>query len=83
MRRKCALIQLKDEKPPYEVKIDEEKCMGENCGCNRFCTRVFKCPGLIWDKKAGKSKVDDVLCVGCGVCADICPEGAIIREEAS
>jgi len=83
MRRKCALIKLKDEKPPYEVKIDEEKCMGENCGCDRFCTRVFKCPGLIWDKKAGKSKVDDVLCVGCGVCADICPEGAIIGEEAS
>jgi indolepyruvate ferredoxin oxidoreductase alpha subunit len=82
MRRKCALLRLKDEKPPYKVSVDEQHCLGENCGCNRFCTRAFKCPGLVWDKEAGKSKVDEVICIGCGVCADICPEGAIIREEA-
>jgi len=25
--------------------------------------------------------IDEVICTGCGVCADICPQSAIIREE--
>ena len=75
------MLKGKDEKPPYKVSVDPLKCIGEDCGCDRVCTRVFKCPGLIWDGESGKSKVDEVICVGCGVCADICPEGAIIKEE--
>ena len=81
VRRRCQMLKGKDEKPPYRVFVDSGKCIGEDCGCDRVCTRVFKCPGLIWDPKEGKSKVDEVICVGCGVCADICPEGAIIKEE--
>ncbi|MBM4447183.1 MAG: indolepyruvate ferredoxin oxidoreductase [Chloroflexi bacterium] len=82
MRRQCELVRAKKEKPPYKVYIDPEKCIGESCGCDRLCTRVFLCPGLTWDKKAGKSKADEVICTGCGVCADVCPQGAIIREAA-
>jgi len=81
MRRRCQMLKGKDEKPPYRVWVDPPKCIGEGCGCDRVCTRVFKCPGLIWDPKEGKSKVDEVICIGCGVCTDICPEGAIIKEE--
>jgi len=81
MRRRCQMLKGKDEKPPYRVWVDPQKCIGEGCGCDRVCTRVFKCPGLIWDPKEGKSKVDEVICIGCGVCTDICPEGAIIKEE--
>jgi indolepyruvate ferredoxin oxidoreductase alpha subunit len=81
MRRKCQMLKGKDEKPPYRVWVDAQKCIGEDCGCDRVCTRVFKCPGLIWDGKSGKSKVDEVICVGCGVCSEICPEGAIQKEE--
>jgi indolepyruvate ferredoxin oxidoreductase alpha subunit len=80
-RRKCALVKAKGEKAAYQVRVDPEKCMGESCGCARICTRIFKCPGLIWDKEKGKSQVDEVICTGCGVCADICPQSAIIREE--
>ncbi len=80
MRRKCAMLKSKEEKAPYKVRVDTQKCVGEDCGCNRLCTRVFRCPGLIWDMAAGKSKIDEVICVGCGVCADVCPEKAIIRE---
>jgi indolepyruvate ferredoxin oxidoreductase alpha subunit len=81
VRRRCQMLKDKEEKPPFRVSVDPGKCIGEDCGCDRVCTRVFKCPGLIWDPKEGKSKVDEVICVGCGVCADICPEGAIIKEE--
>jgi len=82
MRRECELVRGRKAKPPYKVHIDPDKCIGEACGCDSLCTRVFSCPGLIWDKKTGKSKIDEVICTGCGVCADICPQGAIIKEAA-
>lgn len=81
MRRPCAMLKLKEEKPLYKLKVDPKKCIGEECGCNRLCTRIFKCPGLMWDKKTGRAKIDEVICIGCGVCAEICPEKAIIKEE--
>ncbi|NWF56247.1 MAG: 4Fe-4S binding protein [Syntrophaceae bacterium] len=80
-RRKCALVKAKGEKAAYKVRVDAEKCKGEACGCARLCTRIFKCPGLIWNQAKGKSEIDEVICTGCGVCADICPQSAIIREE--
>lgn len=82
LKRKCALLRLKGEKPPYKIHIEQEKCVGQDCGCNQLCTRIFRCPGIIWDVEAKKAKVDEVICVGCGVCADICPNSAIIKEEA-
>ena len=75
------MVQLKEEKPPYRVQVNPELCIGEDCGCDRLCTRLFKCPGLIWDRKTSKAKIDEALCTGCGVCADICPEGAILKKE--
>jgi indolepyruvate ferredoxin oxidoreductase alpha subunit len=69
-----------EKKPPFKMHIDPEKCIGEDCGCARLCTRMFHCPGLMWDGKAGKAAIDEVMCAGCGVCADICPKGAIIKE---
>lgn len=82
MRRECELVRGRKEKPRYKVHIDPDKCIGEACGCDSLCTRVFLCPGLIWDKKTGKAKIDEIICTGCGVCADICPQGAIIKEVA-
>ncbi len=81
MRRKCALIQGREGGYPFRMKVDEDRCIGEECGCNRYCTRIFRCPGLIWNEEKGKAMVDEVACVGCGICADICPQGAIEREE--
>jgi len=82
VKRECALVRARREKPAYKMRIDVERCVGESCGCSRLCSRVFQCPALMWDAEKGVAAIDAVLCAGCGVCADICPSGAIIRETA-
>ncbi len=70
-----------DREKPYKVWVAAEKCVGQACGCDRYCQRIFKCPALLWDKEAGKARIDEAFCAGCGVCSEICPEGAIIKEK--
>lgn len=82
LKQVCALSPEKKNKKRFNMTVDSDKCIGEACGCARMCTRVFKCPGLIWDKDTGQSKINEVICTGCGVCASVCPAGAIIKEEA-
>lgn len=80
----CALSPEKRKtKKRFEMRVDEVKCLGEDCGCNRLCTRIFQCPGLVWNKEKKKAMFDEVICVGCGVCSFICPAEAIKREEAA
>ncbi len=83
LKQKCALSPEKKAGKQFDVSVDEEICLGQNCGCNRLCTRIFKCPGLKWDGEGQVSGIDDVICVGCGVCASICPSGAIRRKEVA
>jgi indolepyruvate ferredoxin oxidoreductase, alpha subunit len=82
LKRECALVRSKKQKKLYNVEVNQERCLGETCGCNRLCTRVFKCPGLYWDRATGKAGIDEAICTGCGVCAEICPASAIRKEVA-
>ncbi|MGB4279120.1 MAG: 4Fe-4S binding protein, partial [Methanoculleus sp.] len=54
---------------PYTV--DPDRCTG--CGT----CRAFGCPAIAF---SDETAVITELCAGCGVCADICPSGAIILE---
>ena len=70
-RRPCALLKYVKHKAPLEVK--EDKCIG----C-KACMKIG-CPAIsIVD---GKAKVDNTLCVGCGVCAQLCKVGALGEKE--
>jgi indolepyruvate ferredoxin oxidoreductase alpha subunit len=80
-RRTCALVQGREGGFPYRMSIDQDVCRGGDCGCNRYCNRVFRCPGITWDDKAGRAAIDEVICVGCGVCEQVCPSGAIKKEK--
>jgi indolepyruvate ferredoxin oxidoreductase alpha subunit len=83
LQQPCALSPERKHEKKYVMYVNETSCLGENCGCNRLCTRIFRCPGLIWDKEKRKAKIDEVMCVGCGVCSSICPVTAIKREAAA
>ena len=81
LKRECALVSAKRQKRLYRVEVEQERCLGETCGCNRLCTRLFKCPGLMWDQATGKARIDEAICTGCGVCTEICPALAIKKEK--
>ncbi len=83
LRQACALSPEKKGKKRFEVAVDETLCVGEACGCNRLCTRIFRCPGLTWDRTKKKAVIDEVICAGCGVCALICPQKAIVKTDLS
>ena len=81
MRQPCATLTAKKQKKPVRVWVDQDVCLGEGCGCDKYCPRVWGCPGNTWDFKNGKAQIDPVTCVGCGVCAKFCPSGAIHVER--
>jgi indolepyruvate ferredoxin oxidoreductase alpha subunit len=83
LKQSCALSPEKKGKKGFLVRVDEALCRGDACGCNRLCTRIFRCPGLLWNRERKKAEIDEVICAGCGFCAGICPAGAILSEEAA
>ncbi|MBQ7637672.1 MAG: 4Fe-4S binding protein, partial [Clostridia bacterium] len=66
-RRPCALLKYVKHAPP--VKVDSDKC--RSC---RSCMKIG-CPAISIKNK--KAVIDETLCVGCGVCAQMCAFGAI------
>lgn len=83
LKQACALSPAKKGQKSFAMRVDPEVCLAEACGCNRLCTRVFKCPGLRVDPQSQKASIDEVICTGCGVCASICPSGAIQTGKAA
>ena len=61
-RRPCALLKYVKHKAP--LAVDPGKCVGcKNC-------MKIGCPAI--SIKEGKAHVDATLCVGCGVCEQLC-----------
>lgn len=80
LRQPCATLMSKQTRKKARVWVDQDKCLGDGCGCDKYCSRVWGCPGNTWDFKKNKALIDPVTCVGCGVCAKLCPGGAIQVE---
>ncbi len=72
-RRPCVLLKyVKPKKPLY---VNPDKCRG----CKK-CMK-FGCPSISFRDK--HAVVDTTLCVGCGVCAQLCPFDAFESEVPS
>ncbi len=77
----CALkkfsAQDKSEFPDLfkaRYKVDADKCIG----C-KLCLKVG-CPAVSFDVATKKSSIGND-CLGCSVCAQVCPKDAIVKED--
>ncbi len=77
-RRKCAMLSISDSKeqgvalPVY--RVDPDKCNG--CW---LCITGFGCPPI--EKEGEVARIVAENCMGCGVCAQLCPSKAIVEVK--
>jgi indolepyruvate ferredoxin oxidoreductase, alpha subunit len=77
MRGQCAILSQRDRRQRGEkttpFRIDPALCT--DC---KLCLNSLGCPALVME--AGRVAIDAAQCDGCGVCAQVCPAGAIVKE---
>jgi len=59
---------------PFRTGITDD-CIA--CG---ICHQDFECPAIGADPQTGMAQIDPNLCSGCGVCVNVCPQGAIKKQ---
>ncbi len=69
VRRPCPLLKYVKAEPALSVNAD--KCRG----C-KACMKIG-CPAIVFAD--GKAHIDATMCVGCGLCAQLCHFGALGR----
>jgi len=74
-REICPLYGRRFIKPKkMTFTVDLAKCTN-----HRDCLNTFACPAFYLEE--GKVYIDENLCIGCAVCAQICPESAIVPRK--
>ena len=69
-QRPCALLK--------SVKYSGHCKISDNCKKCKMCLKLG-CPAISW--KDGAVKIDATQCNGCGLCVNLCPFGAIEKED--
>ena len=77
-RELCALLAQRFTPPKTKMvfQVDQDKCQN-----HRDCLRLFACPAFYLE--GDKVKINPTLCIGCAVCAQVCPERAIKPKKAA
>jgi len=64
-----------------DARAEARRCMNcGTCGNCRACIDTFGCPAFVY--RNGRIEIDAPLCIGCGVCEQFCPNGAIHVQAA-
>ncbi len=75
----CALKKLhEEEKKEFEMPTKIFKVNPDKCRKCKMCLKIG-CPSISFNPETG-SHIDPYTCVGCSVCAQVCPFDAIKRE---
>ncbi len=70
-QRPCALLKY--------VKYEGHCAVSDACKKCRMCMKLG-CPAISVDKE-GTVRIDRTQCNGCGLCMNVCPFGAIVKED--
>ena len=73
-RHPC-IIAYREQAVANRIKVT----ISDDCIACNHCIERFECPALYHDPVREKTGIDQALCIGCGVCLDVCPKGAIIE----
>jgi indolepyruvate ferredoxin oxidoreductase alpha subunit len=73
IKDECVQKTIKREKPEIRI-VEKEKC--NNCG---LCYNQFSCTAI--EEKEGNAFINSSICLGCGICEEICPNRSIGREN--
>jgi indolepyruvate ferredoxin oxidoreductase alpha subunit len=92
---KTAFAYVKDPKGGIAVIIARHPCViayrdlaiqnrkeitiTDDCIACNHCIERFECPAFYHDALKDKTRINPALCIGCGVCVDVCPKGAIVE----
>ncbi len=71
----CPLYARRFSPPKKRVFYVNEK----RCRNHRDCVNLFACPAFYVE--GDQVKINENLCIGCAVCAQICPENAILPKK--
>ena len=69
-QRPCALLK--------NVRYSGHCSVGDKCKKCKMCLKLG-CPAILW--KDGEVRIDRTQCNGCGLCVNLCPFGAIVKED--
>jgi indolepyruvate ferredoxin oxidoreductase, alpha subunit len=67
--KRACLLSGKGKNQQLLESIDLE----EDCTGCKTCITGFGCPALSFDEEKKKVKIDDALCIKCGICLYVCP----------
>lgn len=71
-RKACALLEIAERGKILGARRSIDQTICKKCGT---CIDGLGCPAI--SRQENEYRIDDLLCVGCGVCDHVCPHRAI------
>ena len=75
-RHPCLMIREERAKTREPIRFESE-----SCNLCKLC-HEFGCPAISWSDETGPI-IDEIQCVGCEMCAEVCARDALVAAEAA